>query len=426
MLVQNQVSLSRSSKLQLSGVTFFFVFWLVMWWVPFLLCLLQTTEGKDFWSWVPSEEWTEDQAAVDWYWCTSCTFDKEEGLTLANAATSGYLFSKKKVPVASWQTDLTLSLGDSQGVGFFATSAFPTRGTFLGISGKWEGLGLFVLTDQVKDQFLVQSVINSGGRYASYTEHATEKVSILGSCIVDKQDTLDLRVRYDNSELLVETKGENGNWRICIYTLAELRGHLFTGVSSPVTIGEQKPIVKQFVVKEPELPFPNIPMTAQGGSAADDAEIVSRQMWAKIMNKLVGFEEDLSKSSQYINELVLESGDRITSFERSFQPLAATIDQVLDLAVSKIVELDEEGKAMDELEEQMKALETAIGKTEKDLTVISSRLKQGQALFDSITVKETGWTSKVDWFFGLLVIQTLLMVVIVCWRKKSSQRRLRM
>jgi hypothetical protein len=75
--------------------------------------------------------------------------------------------------------------------------------------------------------------------------------------------------------------------------------------------------------REPELPFP---APTGGLASSEESEKASKQMWAKVMNKLNGFEGDLNKATAYVNNLIAESANRISKFERSFQPLANTIE----------------------------------------------------------------------------------------------------
>lgn len=88
------------------------------------------------------------------------------------------------------------------------------------------------------------------------------------------------------------------------------------------------------------------------------------------------------------------------------------------------MEIDDEGKAMDELEKQIKTLEWAISRVETGLSsksahfrfnlitlAIQARLKQGQALFDGVALTPRSTFYQVDWWFGVLTVQVHKLLV---------------
>lgn len=68
----------------------------------------------------------------------------------------------------------------------------------------------------------------------------------------------------------------------------------------------------------------DIEVTERKDGVMDDK--TSRRMWAKLMNKLQGFERDIAQSTDFYTSLVAESNLKITKFEKSFQPLTNTIE----------------------------------------------------------------------------------------------------
>lgn len=135
---------------------------------------------------------------------------------------------------------------------------------------------------------------------------------------------------------MLEIKNKADEWKTCFYTIADIPSNrLQTGLTAINLQQGKSPFVSRLIVKyemgvadahylrEPELPLTDGEVSADKLDPND--EKVSRQMWAKIMNKLNTFEKDLELSTDYIKRLVDESDRKVTKFEKTFEPLTTTI-----------------------------------------------------------------------------------------------------
>jgi len=277
----------------------------------------------------------------------------------------------------------------------------------------------------------IQVVMNDGtGSYSAYVKEATTRgISIAGECTVRKSEPLYVRVRYENSEVIVDIFNDNVSVENCVKFLTEIKSkRLSIGFTAAVTTRVENPAFISYAVAR----APSTPVTLSEDNVVEPSdgtqdepgqkERRNKDMWVKMNNKVSAFGQDMTKSVTYVNSLHQESNEKMTRFESNVRPLISTLERVLNLATRKVSELDEDGKMVNILEQHIRNLEESISRVENALSVMQARMQQGQSIFDGADPKQRNIFDQVDLWFWMLVVQCLLVIAYFFYKMRKDRR----